>query len=90
MEDIIKELEKRREKAKIGGGKKRIDSQHSKGKLTARERIELLLDDNSFEEYDMFVEHSSTDFGMEENKIPGDGVVIGSGEVNGRLVFLYV
>ena len=90
MEDIIKELEKRREKAKIGGGKKRIDSQHAKGKLTARERIELLLDDNSFEEYDMFVEHSSTDFGMEENKIPGDGVVIGSGEINGRLVFLYV
>ena len=90
MEDVIKELEKRREKAKLGGGKKRIDSQHSKGKLTARERIELLLDDGSFEEYDMFVEHTSTDFGMEDNKIPGDGVVIGSGEINGRTVFLYV
>ena len=90
MEDVIKELEKRREKAKLGGGKKRIDSQHSKGKLTARERIELLLDDDSFEEYDMFVEHTSTDFGMEDNKIPGDGVVIGSGEINGRTVFLYV
>ena len=90
MEDVIKELEKRREKARLGGGKKRIDSQHSKGKLTARERIELLLDDGSFEEYDMFVEHGSTDFGMEDNKIPGDGVVIGSGEINGRTVFLYV
>ena len=90
MEDIIKELEKRREQAKLGGGQDRINAQHSKGKLTARERIDLLLDEGSFEEYDMFVEHSSTDFGMEKNKIPGDGVVIGSGQINGRLVFLYV
>jgi propionyl-CoA carboxylase beta chain len=90
MEDILKELEARREKAKLGGGQKRIDSQHSKGKLTARERINLLLDEESFEEYDMFVEHDSHEFGMEKNKIPGDGVVIGSGEINGRTVFLYV
>ena len=79
MEDILKELEARREKAKLGGGQRRIDSQHSKGKLTARERINLLLDEESFEEYDMFVEHDSHEFGMEKNKIPGDGVVIGSG-----------
>jgi propionyl-CoA carboxylase beta chain len=90
MEDILKELEARREKAKLGGGQKRIESQHSKGKLTARERINLLLDEESFEEYDMFVEHDSHEFGMEKNKIPGDGVVIGSGEINGRTVFLYV
>ena len=90
MEDIIKELEKRRAQAKLGGGQDRINAQHSKGKLTARERIDLLLDEGSFEEYDMFVEHSSTDFGMEKNKIPGDGVVIGSGQINGRLIFLYV
>ena len=90
MEDILKELEARREKAKLGGGQKRIDTQHSKGKLTARERINLLLDEESFEEYDMFVEHDSHEFGMEKNKIPGDGVVIGSGEINGRTVFLYV
>ena len=90
MEDILKELEARREKAKLGGGQKRIDLQHSKGKLTARERINLLLDEESFEEYDMFVEHDSHEFGMEKNKIPGDGVVIGSGEINGRTVFLYV
>ena len=90
MEDILKELEARREKAKLGGGQKRIESQHSKGKLTARERIDLLLDEKSFEEYDMFVEHDSHEFGMEKNKIPGDGVVIGSGEINGRTVFLYV
>ena len=90
MKDILKELEARREKAKLGGGQKRIESQHSKGKLTARERINLLLDEESFEEYDMFVEHDSHEFGMEKNKIPGDGVVIGSGEINGRTVFLYV
>ena len=79
MDDIIKELEARRENAKLGGGQKRIDSQHSKGKLTARERIQLLLDEGSFEEYDMFVEHDSHEFGMQDQKIPGDGVVIGSG-----------
>ena len=90
MDDIIKELEARRENAKLGGGQKRIDSQHSKGKLTARERIQLLLDEGSFEEYDMFVEHDSHEFGMQDQKIPGDGVVIGSGLINGRTVFVYV
>ena len=90
MDDIIKELELRRENAKLGGGQKRIDSQHSKGKLTARERIQILLDEGSFEEYDMFVEHDSHEFGMQDQKIPGDGVVIGSGLINGRTVFIYV
>ena len=90
MDDIIKELEARRENAKLGGGQKRIDSQHFKGKLTARERIQLILDEGSFEEYDMFVEHDSHEFGMQDQKIPGDGVVIGSGLVNGRTVFIYV
>ena len=90
MDDIIKELETRRANAKLGGGQKRVDSQHSKGKLTARERIQLLLDEGSFEEYDMFVEHDSHEFGMQNQKIPGDGVVIGSGLINGRTVFVYV
>ena len=75
MQDIISQLEAKRELARLGGGQKRIAAQHSKGKLTARERIELLLDEDSFEEWDMFVEHRCTDFGMEGNKIPGDGVV---------------
>lgn len=73
----------------MGGGQKRIDAQHAKGKLTARERIALLLDEGSFEEYDMFVTHRCTNFGMENNKYPGDGVVTGSGTVNGRLVFVF-
>ena len=90
MSETNQKLEDMRLKAVQGGGHRRIESQHKKGKLTARERIDLLLDEGSFEEYDMFVEHSSTDFGMEKNKIPGDGVVIGSGQINGRLVFLYV
>jgi propionyl-CoA carboxylase beta chain len=89
MKDIIRQLEKKREGARLGGGRKRIDAQHGKGKLTARERIELLLDEGSFEEWDMFVEHDSADFGMEKNKIPGDGVVTGYGTVNGRLVFVF-
>ena len=89
MKDIIKLLEEKRKKAKEGGGKKRIDSQHSKGKLTARERIEILLDKDSFEEWDMFVEHRSTDFGMAKNKVPGDGVVTGHGTINGRQVFVF-
>ncbi|MEJ8852645.1 carboxyl transferase domain-containing protein, partial [Variovorax rhizosphaerae] len=71
MKEILELLEKRRADARLGGGQKRIDAQHAKGKLTARERIELLLDDNTFEEWDMFVEHRCTDFGMEDNKIPG-------------------
>src|SRR5512139_3601123 len=90
MHDIIRQLEKKRELARLGGGQKRIDSQHAKGKLTARERIELLLDPNSFEEWDMFKEHRCVDFGMDQaEKIPGDGVVIGYGTINGRLVFVF-
>ena len=90
MSNIVNELlEKKRLKARVGGGQKRIDAQHAKGKLTARERIEVLLDANSFEEYGMFVEQRCTNFGMEKNKFPGDGVVTGSGTINGRLVFIY-
>jgi len=89
MHDIIQELEDRRAKARLGGGQKRIDAQHGKGKLTARERLDLLLDPGSFEEWDMFVEHRCTDFGMAANKIPGDGVVTGYGTINGRLVFVF-
>ncbi len=90
MKDILDELEKRRAEARLGGGQKRIDAQHARGKLTARERIELLLDEGSFEEFDMYVEHRCTDFGMEKKKIPGDGVVTGWGTINGRVVYLFV
>ncbi|MEM6491468.1 MAG: carboxyl transferase domain-containing protein, partial [Pseudomonadota bacterium] len=89
MRHIIEELERRRDAARAGGGAKRIDAQHAKGKLTARERLELLFDEGSFEEIDMFVEHRCTDFGMAATSTPGDGVVIGSGTVNGRLVFAF-
>ena len=89
MHDIIAELEARRAKARLGGGEKRIAAQHAKGKLTARERLELLLDEGTFEEWDMFVEHRCSDFGMADNKIPGDGVVTGYGMINGRLVFVF-
>jgi len=89
MHEIIRQLEENRAAAKLGGGKARIEAQHAKGKLTARERIELLLDAGSFEEWDMFVEHRCTDFGMADQKIPGDGVVTGYGTVNGRLVFVF-
>ncbi|MDP6437945.1 MAG: acyl-CoA carboxylase subunit beta [Gammaproteobacteria bacterium] len=89
MQDIIEQLEKMRAAAKLGGGQDRIEKQHQKGKLTARERIDLLLDEGSFEEWDMFVEHRCTDFGMADKKIPGDGVVTGYGTINGRLVFVY-
>ena len=82
-------LEKMRSQAKLGGGSKRIDTQHEKGKLTARERIELLVDANSFEEFDMFVTHRSTDFGLAKKKILGDGVVTGCGKVNGRLMYIF-
>jgi propionyl-CoA carboxylase beta chain len=86
---IITELEHKRDLARLGGGTQRVEKQHERGKLTARERIEVLLDPNSFEEYDMFVEHRCTHFGMMDKQIPGDGVVIGSGTINGRIVFLY-
>ncbi|MDE3061128.1 MAG: hypothetical protein KGJ06_08960, partial [Pseudomonadota bacterium] len=72
---IITELERKRERAREGGGLPRIETQHGKGKLTARERLEVLLDPDSFEEFDMFVEARCTNFGMEDNKIPGDGCV---------------
>ncbi|MCV6546684.1 MAG: acyl-CoA carboxylase subunit beta [Cohaesibacter sp.] len=89
MSKILDELEARRAQARIGGGQKRIDAQHAKGKLTARERIEAFLDEDSFEEYDMFVQHNCTDFGMENVKMPGDGVVTGWGTVNGRVVYIF-
>lgn len=89
MSDILQKLEERRAGARKGGGEARIQAQHGRGKLTARERIELLLDEGSFEEFDMFVEHRCTDFGMERSKIPGDGVVTGWGTVNGRLVYVF-
>ena len=89
MQDIIRQLEEKRERARLGGGERRIQAQHGKGKLTARERIHALLDPDSFEEWDMFVEHRCTDFTMETQKIPGDGVVTGYGTVNGCLVFVF-
>ncbi len=89
MSDILDELERRRDAARAGGGERRIEAQHSKGKLTARERLEVLLDEGSFEEYDMFVVHRTTDFGMAEQRHPGDGVVIGWGTINGRLVYVF-
>ena len=89
MKDILEQLETRRDDARLGGGQKRIDAQHARGKLTARERIDLLLDDGSFEEFDMFVTHRCTDFGMEQQKPAGDGVVTGWGTINGRLVYVF-
>ena len=89
MQDIIASLEAKREEAREGGGKRRIDAQHKKGKLTARERIDVLFDEGSFEEWDMFVEHRCNDFGMASEKIPGDGVVTGFGTINGRLSFVF-
>ncbi|MBT0570655.1 acyl-CoA carboxylase subunit beta [Curvibacter sp. CHRR-16] len=89
MQDNLQQLQAKREQARLGGGQKRIDAQHAKGKLTARERLEVLLDEGTFEEWDMFVEHRCTDFGMADNKIPGDGVVTGYGMINGRLVFVF-
>ena len=89
MQHILDELEKRRAGARLGGGERRIEAQHAKGKLTARERLELLLDEDSFEEFDMFVEHRAVDFGMDKNKIPGDGVVTGRGAINGRQVYVF-
>ncbi|WOI55356.1 acyl-CoA carboxylase subunit beta [Palleronia sp. LCG004] len=89
MKDIVEQLEKRRAEARAGGGQTRVDAQHGKGKLTARERVELLLDDDSFEEFDTFVTHRATDFGMAESKIPGDGVITGWGTINGRQVFVF-
>jgi propionyl-CoA carboxylase beta chain len=89
VHDIIRQLDQMRAKALLGGGEKRIAAQHAKGKLTARERLEVLLDEGSFEEWDMFVEHRSHDFGMDKETVPGDGVVTGYGMINGRLVFVF-
>ena len=89
MATTIEELEMRRTAARLGGGEKRIEAQHAKGRLTARERLSVLLDPGSFEEYDMFVEHNCSEFGMESQKVPGDGVVTGSGTINGRLVYVF-
>ena len=89
MKEVLEELEMRREKARAGGGARRIDAQHKRGKLTARERLALLLDDGSFEEFDMYVEHRCTEFGMEGNRVPGDGVVTGWGTINGRVVYVF-
>ena len=89
MQEIMRRLAEKRAAAELGGGANRIEAQHSKGKLTARERIELLMDPGSFEEWDMFVEHRCVDFGMREQSIPGDGVVTGFGTINGRMAFVF-
>ena len=89
MKDVLKELQKKKGLARLSGGLKRLESQHAKGKLSARERISVLADKDTFIEYDMFVEHRSTDFGMEKNKIPGDGVVTGTCKINGRSILIY-
>jgi propionyl-CoA carboxylase beta chain len=89
MQDVLENLERRRAEARLGGGASRIAAQHARGKLTAHERVELLLDEGSFEEFDLFVEHRSTEFGMEKTRIPGDGVVTGWGTINGRVVYVF-
>ena len=89
MKDILDKLEARRARAREGGGKARVEAQHKRGKLTARERVALLLDKDTFEEFDMFVEHRTSEFGMGDTKIPGDGVVTGAGTVNGRTCFVF-
>jgi propionyl-CoA carboxylase beta chain len=89
VKDILDQLELRRAEARLGGGQKRIDAQHAKGKLTARERIDVLLDEGSFEEFDMFVSHRCTDFGMGATTYSGDGVVTGWGTINGRQVYVF-
>src|SRR5687768_1223092 len=89
MATRIEELEARRQRAQLGGGEARIEAQHKKGRLTARERLTVLLDQGSLEEYDMYVEHNCVDFGMETQTFPGDGVVTGSGTINGRLVYVF-
>ena len=89
MKEVLEELENRRDKALVGGGATRIEAQHARGKLTARERLDLLLDEGSFEEFDMYVEHRCIDFGMEKTRVPGDGVVTGWGTINGRVVYIF-
>jgi len=89
IEKKIEQLLEKRKQALLGGGQKRIESQHSKGKLTARERINILLDEGSFEEFDMFVTHRCTDFGLDKEQYYGDGVVTGYGTIDGRLVYVF-
>ena len=89
MQEILQKLDRMRDGARAGGGERRVDAQHRKGKLTARERLEVLLDEGSFEEWDMFVQHRCNDFEMADSQVPGDGVVIGYGTINGRLVFAF-
>lgn len=89
IEEKLERLKKKQKQAKLGGGQKRIDAQHKKGKLTARERLDLLLDDGSFEEFDMFVTHRCSEFGLDKQRIPGDGVVTGYGTIEGRLTFVF-
>ena len=89
IEEKIKELMAMREKARLGGGEKRIEAQHKKGKFTARERIEMLLDEGSFEEFDMFVHHRTVDFGLDKQSYLSDGVVTGYGTIDGRLVYVF-
>ncbi len=89
MKKIYEELEARRQEAYAGGGEARVAKQHAAGKLTARERLDVLLDPGSFEEYDLYKTHRCTDFGMADNKIAGDGVVTGSGTIAGKLVYVF-
>ena len=89
MQDILDQLEERRAEARLGGGQRRIDAQHAKGKLTARERLDVLLDEGSFEEYDMYKAHRCVDFGMASQQYPGDGVITGWGTINGRPVYVF-
>ena len=89
MNKKLKVLQHKREQAQLGGGHARIESQHKKGKLTARERLHFLLDEGSFQEIGMLVTHRSTDFGMEKEIYPGDGVVTGYGTISGRLVYVF-
>src|SRR4051812_49955996 len=89
MREKLEVLEARRAEAELGGGKKRLQAQHEKGKLSARERLDLLLDEGSFVELDRFVVHRSHDFGLEEQRIYGDGVVTGHGRIEGRLVYVF-
>ena len=89
MKEILHRLEEKRAEARLGGGQKRIEAQHGRGKLTARERVELLLDPGSFEEFDTFVEHRATEFDMAKTRIPGDGVITGWGTIHGRMVFVF-
>jgi propionyl-CoA carboxylase beta chain len=89
MKDKLNELKKKQDLAQLGGGQERIDSQHAKGKMTARERLHFLLDEGSFEEIGMFVTHRSHEFGLERQKFLGDGVITGYGTVNGRTVYVF-